>query len=314
MKRYLTERAVTVVGICCLIAVVISSQTAFAVEGETAVQAGYKQGLIHYERNETDKALASFKDALAAAFPQPASGKLREAVGLAALGKTDEAEKILLSLFEEDAAAARARYELGRIYEAQGKLDQAATLFRNALAIISDKGARYVGVKSCKMCHFKQYKTWKKTKMAKTFEVLKPGANAEAKAKLKFDPQKDYTKDPLCLSCHTTGFGLPGGYKVPEDGDSKAVKAAKANEGTTCEACHGPGSKYTAIHKSIMSKKSYTPEELFQAGQYKVGAGVCTMCHNRRNPTAASGYQFDYEKSRVEDSHENVPLKYRTKE
>ena len=310
MKRYLTRKSAVVVGVYCLIAVAISGQAVFAAD---AVQAGYKQGLVHYENNQIDKALASFKDALAAAFPQPASGKLQEAVGLAQGGKADEAKKILLSLFDEDATAARARYELGRIYESQGKLDKAAVLFRNALAVISDKGAKYVGVKSCKMCHFKQYKTWKKTRMAKTFEVLKPGANAESKAKLKFDPQKDYTKDPLCLSCHTTGFGLPGGYKIPEAGDSKAVKAAKENEGTTCEACHGPGSKYIAIHRSIMSKKSYTPQELFQAGQYKVGAGVCTTCHNRRNPMAGPDYRFDYEKSMAEDTHEKVPLKYRAK-
>ncbi len=313
MDSSFRKRSVITVGIYCLIAVVIGGQAVFAVEGQTAVQAGYKQGLVHYENNQIDKALASFKDALAAAFPQPASGKLQDAVSLAQSGKADEAEKNLLSLFEEDATAARARYELGRIYEAQGKLDKAAVLFRNALATISSEGAKYVGVKSCKMCHFKQYKTWKKTRMAKTFEVLKPGANAESKAKLKFDPQKDYTKDPLCLSCHTTGFGLPGGYKIPKDGDSKAVKAAKANEGTTCEACHGPGSKYIAIHKTIMSKKSYTPQELFQAGQYKVSAGVCTTCHNRRNPMAGPDYRFDYEKSKDEDTHEKVPLKYRAK-
>jgi ribosomal protein L40E len=182
------------------------------------------------------------------------------------------------------------------------------------LVTISDEGAKYVGAKKCRKCHFKQYMSWKKTKMAKTLDVLKPKVRAEAKARLNFDPQKDYTKDPDCLACHTTGFGMLGGYKIPEKGDSAAKAAAKENAGTTCEACHGPGGKYMTIHEDIADKeRTYEVGELYHAGQYKVEADVCTTCHNLRNPTVGADFHFDYEKYKAEDTHKNYPLEYRAK-
>lgn len=39
----------------------------------------------------------------------------------------------------------------------------------------------YVGSKKCKLCHIKEYKSWEATKMAKAFDILKPGNSAEAK-------------------------------------------------------------------------------------------------------------------------------------
>jgi hypothetical protein len=161
----------------------------------------------------------------------------------------------------------------------------------------------------------KLYKSWKKTKTANSFEVLKPGVKAEVKAKLKFDPQKDYTKDAKCLECHTTGFGLPGGYKIPEPGDSKSAKQAKDNAGITCEACHGPGSRYVPVLKTVMKKKrKYTQDELCQLGQFKVGARVCVTCHNLRNPTAEQDDHFNFAEYKVKDTHEHFPLKYRLNE
>ena len=311
MDRHFTKRRSIVVGIFCLIAMSISSYAVL----EVGMSASYEEGLKYYENNETDKAIEVLKESLAANFTEPASEKLQLASELAQSDKADEAEKMLLSLLDDKATAARARYELGLIYESRGELDTAVTLFRNAQVVIADNGASYVGTKKCKKCHMKQHKTWKTTKMAKTFEVLKPGVRADAKVKLKFDPKKDYTKDAKCLECHTTGFDLPGGYKIPEPKDSKAARRAKENEGTTCEACHGPGSKYIAIHKRAMTKKrKYTLAELYQAGAYKADAKNCTTCHNRRNPTVGSDYHFDYEKYKADDTHKNFPLKYRVKE
>ncbi|MHC4571853.1 MAG: multiheme c-type cytochrome [Planctomycetota bacterium] len=309
--RSIKRRSVVVAGICCFIAVIMGGQAGLGEENS----AGYEQGLMYYELNETDKAIKLFKEELARSFAEPVTGQLQKAANLTKNNKTDEAEIILLSLLDDEETAARARYELGLIYESRGELDAAAAMFRNAQVVITDKGAAYLGVKNCKKCHLKQYKTWKTTKMAKTFDVLKPGVRAEAKAKLKFDPQKDYTKDTKCLECHTSGFGMPGGYKIPEAGDSKAARRAKDNAGVTCEGCHGPGSKYVAIHKKAITKKrKYTLDELYQAGQYKVDVKTCTTCHNRRNPTVGSDYHFDYEKYKAEDTHENFPLKYRVNE
>ena len=311
MNRHFTKRRGIIVGVFCLIASSVSSYTVLAVGKST----GYEEGLKHYENNETDKAIQFLKESLAANFTESANEELQKAVDLAASGKADEAEKTLLSLLENEKNAARSRYELGLLYEKRGELDTASTMFYNAQVLTANKGAAYVGVSTCKKCHLKQYKTWKTTKMAKTFDVLKPGVSAEAKVKLKFDPQKDYTTDPECLQCHTTGFGMPGGYKIPKAGNSKEKKRAKNNEGTTCEACHGPGSKYAGIHKNIMTKKQkYTFDKLRQAGEHKADVKSCTVCHNRRNPTVGDDFHFDYEKHKVKDTHENFPLKYQAKE
>ncbi len=312
MSVFLTKKRVK-------IAVFSFSAVVFAVScyAELTVESSAvsEQGIIYYERNEADKAVKFFKESLAVNFTEPASGKLKQAVELAQNDKSDESEKILILLLDDKEAAARAGYELGLIYESKGKLDDAAAMFRNAQLVIANDNASYVGADKCKICHIKQYKSWKMTRMAKTFDVLKPGVSAEAKVKLKFDPQKDYTGDTKCLECHTTGFGMPGGYKIPQAGNSQDAKRAQANEGTTCEACHGPGSKYVDIHKNIMTKKQkYTFDELSRAGQHKADTKSCTVCHNRRNPTAGTDYHFDYEKYKSEDTHENFPLNYRLEE
>ena len=309
MRKFFTGKTVMVAGLCFLTALLVNSRAELASDVPA-----YNEGIIHYEHNDADKAIKSLKEALVANFTEPPAGKMKEAIELSKDGQTEKAEEILRALFDDEKTAARARYELGLIYENANKLDAAAAMLRDAAIVIADNGAGYVGADKCKICHIKQYNSWKTTKMAKTFDVLKPAAHSEAKVKLGFDPQKDYTKDAKCLACHTTGFGLPGGYKIPQDGDTRAIKAAKGNEGTTCEACHGPGSKFLPIHKDIMTKKQYTQKELYQAGQYEIKASVCTTCHNMRNPTAGPDYHFDYEKHKTEDTHENFPLKYRLKE
>lgn len=312
MSSCITKRSVVVGGICCFVAMMIISSQAGLGEGNPR---GYEQALMHYERNETDKAIKLFKESLAVTFIELATGKLQQATELARNGKADEAERILLSLLEDEATLARARYELGLIYESQGKLDAAATMFRDAQAVIANNGAVYVGISSCKRCHLKLYKSWKKTKAAKSFDTLKPGVNAEIKTKFNFDPQKDYTKDASCLKCHTTGFGLPGGYKIPEPGNLKSARRAKENAGITCEGCHGPGSKYIPVFKAAMLKKrKYTQKQVCDLGMFEIGTKVCTTCHNLRNPTNGSGYHFDFAEYKAKDTHAHFPLRYRKKE
>ncbi|MFC1605098.1 SUMF1/EgtB/PvdO family nonheme iron enzyme, partial [Planctomycetota bacterium] len=268
------------------VAVTVKAQTKAAPTPpprDTGDLSGPELGVLHYENGEVDKAMPLFKDALSAAFGEPASGK------------DEQALTVLLSQ-EEDAA--RIRYELGLIYQSQGKQDQAATLFRNALSITSAKGATYAGVKKCKSCHFKRWNTWRKTNMAKAFDSLKPGVKSEEKTKLKFDPNKDYTKDATCLRCHTSGYGIPGGYIVPADGDADAKKQAEDNAGVTCEACHGPGSKANAVLEDIKeNKRTYKWAELEAVGFHKADARSCTPCHNASDPGKEAGYHFPYGKT-----------------
>lgn len=82
---------------------------------------------------------------------------------------------------------------------------------------------RYVGSATCGGCHPEEYKNFiSYAKKAKSFESIE---------KLK----KGLTEKELmgCYSCHTTGYGKPGGFESPE----KTPQLKNAG----CEVCHGPG-------------------------------------------------------------------------
>ena len=120
------------------------------------------------------------------------------------------------------------------------------------------KDQTYTGSKRCASCHFTQYMSWKKTKHAKSFDLL---------------PAK-YQTDAKCLKCHTTGYGTPSGYK-----DQKSTPSLA---GTTCESCHGPGSKHDEIAQKFKTKKELTPEEekLVKGSIWlTLPKNVCVECH-----------------------------------
>jgi hypothetical protein len=117
----------------------------------------------------------------------------------------------------------------------------------------------YTGSKACSACHFKQFMAWKKTKHA-----------TDAFAKV---PAK-YKTDASCLICHSTGFGAASGFKDEASTPNLA--------GTTCEACHGPGSKHVETAKPFANKKTLTAEETatIRGTIYKVlPQNVCMRCH-----------------------------------
>jgi len=132
--------------------------------------------------------------------------------------------------------------------------------------------ATYKGVKKCKVCHIKIYKTWKQTKHATAFDRL----NEKEK------------KDPKCYECHTTGKDttLPG---------------------IQCEACHGPGSKFS--NATIMNKKKYKDNPEVQR-KLAIEAGLviapdeknCKQCHNERSPHYKG---FDFKARYEEIKHKN---------
>lgn len=153
-----------------------------------------------------------------------------------------------------------------------------------------DDKPTYVGAASCKKCHLKQYKSWAETKMAKAFNTLKAGEAKESKEKAKLDVAKDYTKEEKCLQCHTTGYGLPGGY--PKGGADAA--AAAEREGLQCEVCHGPGSLYSKYMKE--HEKDYKEEDAKKAGLILATGESCNTCHKGGadgSPTAGPDYKFD---------------------
>jgi hypothetical protein len=169
--------------------------------------------------------------------------------------------------------------------------------------------AKYIGAKKCKACHMKQFKSWKKTTMAISFENLKPGMKAEEKKKAGIDPDKDYTHDEGCLKCHTTGYGKPGGFTSIEDTPKLA--------GVQCEGCHGPGSEYSKVmkkNKKAWKETGYTSEELKAVGLIIPSEDEkgCMACHGGDSPFVEkvdAKYKFDF-KDRLEKTHKHFPLKY----
>ncbi len=175
---------------------------------------------------------------------------------------------------------------------------------------VQANAAKYVGAKKCKACHMKQYKAWKKTSMATSFEKLKAGVDADAKKKAGLDPAKDYTHDAKCLACHTTGYGKEGGFKSIEE----TPKLANVQ----CEGCHGPGSEYKNVMKKSRKKwkkEGYKSADLKAHGliipsEDEVG---CMSCHGGGSPfneKVDAEYKFNF-KERLENTHKHYPLKYK---
>lgn len=159
--------------------------------------------------------------------------------------------------------------------------------------------AQYVGVGKCRPCHLPQTKSWETTRMAKAFELLKPGVAADAKRTHKLDPNKDYTGDPNCLACHTTGYGKPGGFV--------SVEKTPTLAGVQCEVCHGAGAGYLKPNLMSLQNKEYKRADLVAAGMVIPSVQVCQTCHNEKSPF----YQpFDYEARKQQGTHVHQPLKY----
>lgn len=161
----------------------------------------------------------------------------------------------------------------------------------------------FAGVKTCKECHRKVWKTWKKTPMAESFDILKPGERAEIKTKAGLDPNKDYTKDASCLPCHTTGYGKPGGFVSVEETPSLV--------GVSCESCHGAGKQYNKVMKK--HGRTYSEEEIVHAGLNLDPRVTCLECHNEKSPTSAFQEKIDPAEHDW-PGHDEVKLKYHTPE
>jgi hypothetical protein len=107
--------------------------------------------------------------------------------------------------------------------------------------------ATFTGSAACKDCHLKDYEIWEKSGHAHAFATLeKKGSEA----------------DPHCVSCHSIGFGKPGGYRRPMGSTSLTDVG--------CESCHGPGSEHVARYRDGKpSNFRFRP----------LGPGDCISCH-----------------------------------
>lgn len=110
---------------------------------------------------------------------------------------------------------------------------------------------RVAGTKACQQCHEPDVHHWQQTEHAHAWQTL-AGKGAHV--------------DAYCQQCHTTGFGLPGGF----------VSAGRSGDRTSvgCESCHGPSRAH------VLDPSTRTS---FAAGDQ------CVRCHDRENSP-----QFEY--------------------
>ncbi|MDP2106866.1 MAG: cytochrome c family protein, partial [Desulfobulbaceae bacterium] len=117
-----------------------------------------------------------------------------------------------------------------------------------SVAQASPVPAIYVGSDACKDCHADEYDSFvtyaKKSKSFESIEKLRRGLLPE-------DIER-------CYSCHTTGYGQPGGFVSSEQ--TPQLKNAG------CEVCHGPGSIHVLSRSSTDIKRHLTTD-------------VCGQCH-----------------------------------
>ncbi len=184
-----------------------------------------------------------------------------------------------------------------------------SVLFVMALFVVKNANAadaKYVGAKKCKACHMKWYKAWEKTNMATSIENLKQGVKVAEKKAAGIE-DKDYTHDPECLKCHTTGYGKPGGFVSIEE----TPKLANVQ----CEACHGPGSVFKKQMQKNKKAKAYKVDDLKPFGfivPSEDEAG-CMTCHGGDSPFTDKvdpKYKWDF-KDRLEKTHKHFKLKYK---
>ncbi len=126
--------------------------------------------------------------------------------------------------------------------------------------------AAYVGSDACQACHAKEFETWSNN----------PHANAVATL-----DKKGEAGNAACLQCHTTGFGLEGGF--PEDA-APAAHPDLARVG--CESCHGPG----GAHVGADAKRVGTIVSLGDKCDSCAVLKICGACHDDANDP---GFEFE---------------------
>jgi hypothetical protein len=106
---------------------------------------------------------------------------------------------------------------------------------------------RVAGSARCRECHEEDDMIWAESKHAHAWDAL---------------TRKGPQVDPFCQRCHTTGYGLPGGFV------SARRSAALVHVG--CESCHGPS-------------QGHCRNDKVRTAYYARAKDSCAGCHDREN-------------------------------
>jgi hypothetical protein len=114
---------------------------------------------------------------------------------------------------------------------------------------------RVAGTESCRECHPSDCRLWDQSRHARAWESLR---------------EKGAHVDPQCQRCHTTGYGVPGGFA--------SAKRTPSLVHVGCESCHGP------------SRGHLDDPEKIRTTRFSAARDRCIDCHDRENSP-----EFDYD-------------------
>ena len=164
------------------------------------------------------------------------------------------------------------------------------TLFLGNL--VTAQTYKYIGADKCKICHNKpatgeQYNKWLKDPHSKALKTLSNQASLDYAKK---NGIANPAKDAKCLKCHST-------Y---EKAGANLRAGILAEEGVSCESCHGPGSAYKS--PTLMKNKA----QALANGLVLPTKELCIKCHNKENPFFK---EFDFETFVAKIAHPNPAAK-----
>lgn len=180
---------------------------------------------------------------------------------------SNEWKTSILELTDKYADHPRQKQNLAAFYQtlADRQLRPAETSFVEPLPAGAPADFRIAGSQSCLECHKNDCRDanhknmtaqdWTKSKHAHAWETLE---------------QKGAHVDAYCQQCHTTGYGLPGGFET--------FAATPKLVSVGCESCHGP----SAAHAKAPKQR--------QTAFHGQAKSHCAKCHDREN---SPGFEYE---------------------
>jgi hypothetical protein len=134
-------------------------------------------------------------------------------------------------------------------------------LYSNAFFRVSGPAPKYAGSKVCLTCHLS------------ICSYVTNTLHASAFSSPKFKSLGGQT-NPLCLPCHTVGYGLPTGFV--------SATVTPLLGGVQCENCHGPA----ANHAAATDDPTVVP-------RVEIAATLCGGCHSASHTTYTNAPTFE---------------------
>jgi hypothetical protein len=191
-------------------------------------------------------------------------GKFLARLDAPALGAADRWTGAIIELNDKVADDARQIANIGGFRAELARRDFAPqqTSFAEPMPAGLPKGFAVAGTAACQKCHDEDYQSWRKSGHAAAWKSLH---------------EKGAHVDPECQRCHTTGYGLPGGFISP--------RRSAALVAVGCESCHGPS-------------QGHVTQPAVRTAHFAQAKNSCTGCHDRENSP-----KFAYDKYWAKIAH-----------